>query len=98
MLLWGQSVPAALPPFPQKSAVICGKELVKGIARLLHINGADEAAHRHDQHPGRQRAAAPGLDRARGDLERTGDRGGRAGKRHALSVRAAKRKAGGTIA
>ena len=35
MLLWGQSVPAALPPFPQKSAVICGKELVKGIARLL---------------------------------------------------------------
>ena len=22
MLLWGQSVPAALPPFPQKSAVI----------------------------------------------------------------------------
>lgn len=48
MLLWGQSVPIALPPFPQKSAVICGKELVKGIARLLHINGADEAAHRHD--------------------------------------------------
>ena len=85
MLLWGQSVPAAPPPFPQKSAVICGKELVKGIARLLHmelfpvkgttgdvdtdldakteaalraaercpfvllhINGADEAAHRHD--------------------------------------------------
>ena len=75
----------ALPPFPQKSAVICGKELVKGIARLLHMelfpvkgatgdvdtdldakteaalraaercpfvllhtNGADEAAHRHD--------------------------------------------------
>ena len=26
MLLWGQFVPAALPPFPQKSAVICGKE------------------------------------------------------------------------
>lgn len=25
MLLWGQSVPVALPPFPQKSAVICGK-------------------------------------------------------------------------
>ena len=85
MLLWGQSVPVALPPFPQKSAVICGKELVKGIARLLHmelfpvkgatgdvdtdldakteaalraaercpfvllhINGADEATHRHD--------------------------------------------------
>lgn len=75
----------ALLVFPQKSAVICGKELVKGIARLLHmelfpvkgatgdvdtdldakteaalraaercpfvllhINGADEAAHRHD--------------------------------------------------
>ena len=28
MLLWGQSVPVALLPFPQKSAVICGKELV----------------------------------------------------------------------
>lgn len=75
----------ALLVFPQKSAVICGKELVKGIARLLHmelfpvkgatgdvdtdldakteaalraaercpfvllhINGEDEAAHRHD--------------------------------------------------
>ena len=37
MLLWGQFVPVALPPFPQKSAVICGKELVKGIARLLHM-------------------------------------------------------------
>lgn len=85
MLLWGQSVPVALPPFPQKSAALCGKELVKGIARLLHmelfpvngatgdvdtdldakteaalraaercpfvllhINGADEAAHRYD--------------------------------------------------
>ena len=35
MLLWGQSVPAALPPFPQKSAVICGKELVKVLSRLL---------------------------------------------------------------
>ena len=35
MLLWGRSVPVALPPFPQKSAVICGKELIKGIARLL---------------------------------------------------------------
>ena len=40
MLLWGQSVPVALPPFPQKSAVICGKELVKGIARLLHMASA----------------------------------------------------------
>lgn len=28
MLLRGQSVPVALPPFPHKSAVICGKELV----------------------------------------------------------------------
>ena len=25
MLLWGQSVSVALPPFPQKIAVICGK-------------------------------------------------------------------------
>ena len=29
MLLWGQSVPIALPPFPQKSAVICGKAAQK---------------------------------------------------------------------
>jgi len=35
MLLWGQSVSVALPPFPQKSAVICGKELVKVLSRLL---------------------------------------------------------------
>ena len=85
MLLWGQSAAVELPPFPERSAAVCGKELVKGIARLLrmdipvqrgatgdvdtdlsakteaalraaeqypfvllHINGADEAAHRHD--------------------------------------------------
>lgn len=83
LLLWGQSVPAVLPPFPRRAAVITGTSVVKGIARLLgmdlisvpaatgdvdtdlvgktvaaihaakdypfvllHINGADEAAHR----------------------------------------------------
>lgn len=35
MMLWGQSVPAHMPPFPQKTAVICGTSTVKGMARLL---------------------------------------------------------------
>ena len=85
LIPWGQSIPAQLPPFPQRAAVICGKSTVKGIARLLemelievpgatgdintdltaktnaalvaaehypfvllHLNGADEAAHRRD--------------------------------------------------
>ena len=83
LILWGQSAPAKMAPFPQKAAVICGTPIVKGIAKLLrmtlisvtgatgdidtnlyekvkaatdaakdypfvllHINGADEAAHR----------------------------------------------------
>ena len=83
LILWGQSAPAKIVPFPQKTAVICGTPIVKGIAKLLnmtlisvsgatgdtdtnlqektkaaistaqnypfvllHINGADEAAHR----------------------------------------------------
>ena len=83
LILWGQSVPAKIAPFPQKAAVVCGTPIVKGIAHLLnmtlisvsgatgdidtnlqektkaaidvaknypfvllHINGADEAAHR----------------------------------------------------
>jgi 2,3-bisphosphoglycerate-independent phosphoglycerate mutase len=83
MIPWGESVPALLPPFPHLSAVVCGTNIVRGIARLLqmklipvvgatgdidtnlaaktaaalraaqtypfvllHINGADEAAHR----------------------------------------------------
>ena len=83
LILWGQSAPAKMVPFPQKAAVICGTPIVKGIAKLLnmtlisvsgatgdtdtnlqektkaaisaaqnypfvllHINGADEAAHR----------------------------------------------------
>lgn len=83
MALWGQSVPVKLSPFPKTAAVVCGKGIVKGIAKalemdlipvsgatgdtdtdltakvaatlqaaqkypfvLLHINGADEAAHR----------------------------------------------------
>lgn len=83
LILWGQSAPAKMTPFPQKATVICGTPIVKGIAKLLnmtlmpvlgatgdvdtdlqektkvaldaaktypfvllHINGADEAAHR----------------------------------------------------
>lgn len=41
MILWGQSTPVYLPPFPQSSAVICGKEIVKGIARLLRMDLID---------------------------------------------------------
>jgi 2,3-bisphosphoglycerate-independent phosphoglycerate mutase len=85
MAPWGQSRMADLPPFPRRAAVICGAEVVRGIAKLLnmalihvpgatgdtdtdleaksdaalqaaqdypfvllHINGADEAAHRRD--------------------------------------------------
>lgn len=85
LIPWGESVCAAMPPFPLKSAVVCGASVVKGIGRLLqmelipvegatgevdtnlagkvqaallaaeqtpfvllHINGADEAAHRRD--------------------------------------------------
>ncbi|HIT34884.1 MAG TPA: hypothetical protein IAC31_09750 [Candidatus Faecousia intestinigallinarum] len=88
---WGESVCSALPPFPEKSAVISGTSVVKGIAKLLqmeyipvkgatgdtdtdlpakaaaaleaarhypfvvlHINGADEAAHRHSESEKRQ--------------------------------------------
>lgn len=86
LIPWGQSVPAALPPFPEPAAVVCGTAIVRGIARLLdmalitppgatgdtdtdllakisatlkaaedypfvllHLNGADEAAHRRDR-------------------------------------------------
>ena len=86
LILWGQSAPAKMAPFPQKAAVICGTPIVKGIAKLLnmtlipvtgatgdidtnlhekvkatidtakdypfvllHINGADEAAHRKNR-------------------------------------------------
>ncbi|MDO4732218.1 MAG: hypothetical protein Q4B50_01695 [Bacillota bacterium] len=85
LILWGQSVPAEIAAFSHEAAVICGTDIVKGIARLLHmsliplsgatgetdtnlqektaaaldaaksypfvllhINGADEAAHRKD--------------------------------------------------
>lgn len=85
LAMWGQSVSASLPPFPQRAAVICGTPIVRGIARLLsmdciavagatgdtdtdllakakaavdasrtypfvllHLNGADEAAHRRN--------------------------------------------------
>ncbi|MGI6238434.1 MAG: hypothetical protein ACOYI5_02275 [Christensenellales bacterium] len=85
MIPWGESAPVSLEPFPQKAAVACGTNIVRGIARmlgmrlmhvpgatgdvdtdlsakvdaamraadehpfvLLHVNGADEAAHRRD--------------------------------------------------
>lgn len=35
MALWGQSAPAELPPFPKRAAVVCGKGIVKGIAKAL---------------------------------------------------------------
>lgn len=38
MILWGQSTAACLPPFPQRAAVICGKDIVKGIARMLRMD------------------------------------------------------------
>lgn len=38
LILWGQATAASLPPFPQPAAVICGKEIVKGIARLLGMD------------------------------------------------------------
>jgi len=86
MILWGESVPSRIAPFPERAAVICGTNIVRGIAKLLqmdllhvkgatgdvdtdlytktqetlmaakrypfvllHINGADEAAHRRDE-------------------------------------------------
>lgn len=85
LIPWGESIPSTVPPFAQKAAVVCGADIVRGIARLLqmdivdvpgatgdtdtdldakaeaalsaaksypfvllHINGADEAAHRRD--------------------------------------------------
>lgn len=41
LIPWGQAVKSYLAPFPQSSAVICGKEIIKGIARLLHMNLID---------------------------------------------------------
>ena len=59
MLLWGQSVSVALPPFPQKSAVICGKELVKVLSRLLASEHEIMVASDHGADPesGAHRAA-----------------------------------------
>lgn len=85
LIPWGQSVSKSIPLFSQKTAVVCGTPIVKGIAQLLgmdiipvpdatgdvdtnllakavaaldaakqypfvllHLNGADEAAHRQD--------------------------------------------------
>lgn len=86
LIPWGQSVPGKLPGFPETAAVVCGTTVVRGIAKLLHmelvevpgatgdvdtnlsgkvqaalwaakshtfvllhVNGADEAAHRRDR-------------------------------------------------
>ncbi|NLU23971.1 MAG: hypothetical protein GXW99_04460 [Clostridiales bacterium] len=35
---WGQAAAANLPPFVQKAAVICGTQIVRGIASLLHMD------------------------------------------------------------
>lgn len=41
LIPWGKSVPASVPCFPEKAAVVCGATVVKGIARLLHMNLLD---------------------------------------------------------
>lgn len=98
LIPWGQSRSACLPPFPWRTAVITGTNVVRGIGRmtgmdivqvpgatgdtdtnllakaeaaikavqdypfvLLHINGADEAAHRLD--PAEKRAFIKQVDR-----------------------------------
>ena len=38
MALWGQSVPVKLSPFPKTAAVVCGKGIVKGIAKALEMD------------------------------------------------------------
>ena len=38
LVLWGQSIPTALAPFPQRGAAVCGKGLVKGIAKALGMD------------------------------------------------------------
>ena len=39
---WGQSVAAALPPFPERGAVVTGTSVVKGIAHLLELDLLDD--------------------------------------------------------
>lgn len=41
LLLWGQSAPSVLSPFPIRSAVVCQATVVKGIARLLGMTVLD---------------------------------------------------------
>lgn len=41
LLLWGQSAPSVLDPFPMKAAVVCHATVVKGIARLLGMTVLD---------------------------------------------------------
>lgn len=41
LIPWGQSIPASLPLFSVPAAVICGTQVVKGIARLLAMDLPD---------------------------------------------------------
>lgn len=43
MIPWGESAPMHLPPFPEKAAAVCGKDIVRGIARLLSMKTVDVA-------------------------------------------------------
>ncbi len=50
MIPWGQSRAAAVAPFAQRAAVVCGADIVRGIARLLGMDvvpvaGADGDVH-----------------------------------------------------
>lgn len=38
LILWAESVPSRLPPYPHRAGVICGTTVVKGIARLLNMD------------------------------------------------------------
>ena len=59
LILWGQSAPAKMVPFPQKAAVICGTPIVKGITimRIKEVLGpwprAQEAAGLKERKPKR---------------------------------------------
>ncbi len=37
LIPWGESVPAKIPAFPERGCVVCGTEIVRGIARLLDM-------------------------------------------------------------
>lgn len=43
MIPWGESAPVELPLFPERAAAVCGKDIVRGIARLLAMEAVDVA-------------------------------------------------------